>query len=137
MCRRHVRVLLLLTAFEPLSLLPTPCFCSMLFRGGIWAVWSFCILSIICPNCSCRQLFLVSYSLFVFCCLGKFVQVQALQQRVPDSRLSHWQQQLGGPPLSRLNSSVSLAQENGSKFCVPPSHSAYLLKDKISQPGHC
>ena len=96
-----------------------------------------CILSIICPNCSCRQLFLVSYSLFVFSCLRKFVQVQALQQRVPGSSLSHLQQQLGGPALPRLNSSVSLAQENGSKFCVPPSHSAYLLKDKISQPWHC
>ena len=125
------------TAFDPLRLLSTPCFCSMLFRSGIWAVWSFCILSIICPNCSCRQLFLVSYSLFVFSCLRKFVQVQALQQRVPGSSLSHLQQQLGGPALPRLNSSVSLAQENGSKFCVPPSHSAYLLKEKISQPWHC
>ena len=31
--------------------------------------WSFCILlTIICPNCTCTQLFLVPYSLFVFCC---------------------------------------------------------------------
>ena len=31
--------------------------------------WPFCtLLLIICPNCTCMQLFLVSYSLFVFCC---------------------------------------------------------------------
>ena len=30
--------------------------------------WSFCILlSIICPNCQCMQLFLVPYCFFVFC----------------------------------------------------------------------
>ena len=34
--------------------------------------WSFCILlSIICPNCTCMQLFLVPYSFFVFCCLRR------------------------------------------------------------------
>ena len=43
----------------------------------------FCIfLSIICPNCACTQLFFVPYSFFVFCC-SRFVQMQALQQRVP------------------------------------------------------
>ena len=31
------------------------------------AFWSFCNLLIICPNCACVQLFLVSYSFFVFC----------------------------------------------------------------------
>ena len=30
--------------------------------------WSFCILFIICPNCTCTQLFLVLCSFFVFCC---------------------------------------------------------------------
>ena len=53
-----------------------PCFCSWhrvfrsrLFRSGSWVFWSFCILlSIICPNCTCTQLFLVPYSFFVFCC---------------------------------------------------------------------
>ena len=31
--------------------------------------WSLCILlSIICPNCSCKQLFLIPDSSFVFCC---------------------------------------------------------------------
>ena len=33
--------------------------------------WSFCILSIICPNCACTQLFLVPYGFFVFCCLRR------------------------------------------------------------------
>ena len=45
-----------------------PCFCSPLFRSGNWDFWSFCIfLSIICPNCTCTQLFLVPCSFFVFC----------------------------------------------------------------------
>ena len=47
----------------------------------------FCILLfIICPNCTGMQLFLVPCSFFVFCC---FVQVQALQKRVPGPSLSH------------------------------------------------
>ena len=37
-------------------------------------LWSFCILlSTVCPNCECSQLFLVSYSFFVFCCLGRLL----------------------------------------------------------------
>ena len=53
-----------------LLLLLTPYFCSWLFRSGSWGFffWSFCVLSIICPICTCRQLFLVPYSFFVFCC---------------------------------------------------------------------
>ena len=31
----------------------------------------FCILFIICPNCACMQLFLASYSFFIFCCLRR------------------------------------------------------------------
>ena len=46
-----------------------PVFCSRLFRSGSWSFCSFCILfSIICPNCPRTWLFLVPYSLFVFCC---------------------------------------------------------------------
>ena len=48
--------------------------------------WSFCILSIIRPKCTCMQLFSVPYSFFVFCCLETFVQVQALQQRISGPR---------------------------------------------------
>ena len=45
-----------------------PCFCSGLFRSGGWSLWSLCILlSRICPNCACTQLFLIPYSFFVFC----------------------------------------------------------------------
>ena len=48
-----------------------PVFCSRLFRSGSWPFCSFCILfSIICPNCPHTRLFLVPYSLFVFCCGG-------------------------------------------------------------------
>ena len=43
------------------------------------------LLSIICYNCTCKQVFLVPYNLFVFCC-RMFVQVQALQQKVPGPR---------------------------------------------------
>ena len=53
--------------------------------------WSFCVLlSIICPNCAGTQLFLVPDSFFVFLLLEEsFVQVQALQPRVPGPSLSH------------------------------------------------
>lgn len=61
--------------------------CSQLFRSGSWDFWSFCILSVICPNWMCRQLFLIPYSFFVFCYSRRF-QVQAPQQRVPGPKLS-------------------------------------------------
>ena len=42
------------------------------------------LVVIICPNCTCTQLFLVPSSFFVFCCLEEaFVQMQALQPWVP------------------------------------------------------
>ena len=52
-----------------LLLVPTPCFCSWVFRSGSWAFWPVCILlSIICSNCASTQLLLVPYSFTVFCC---------------------------------------------------------------------
>ena len=46
-----------------------PWFCSWHLKPGKLSFWSFCILSfIICPSCSCMQLFLVPYCFFVFCC---------------------------------------------------------------------
>lgn len=45
-----------------------PGFCSWLFRSGNWVFWSFCFLSVTCPNCARTQLFLVPYSFFVCCC---------------------------------------------------------------------
>ena len=55
--------------------------------------WYFCILlSIICPNCICMQLFLVSYSFFVFCCSRRHL-----------SRCKHCSKgsQVPGPSLSQ------------------------------------
>ena len=55
--------------------------------------WSFCILlSIICPNCACMQLFLVPHSFFVFCCLRRCL-----------SRCKHCSKvsQVPGPSLSQ------------------------------------
>ena len=47
-----------------LLFLPTPCFCSWLFRSGSW-VFGFCmLLSRICPNCTYTQLFLLFLFLF-------------------------------------------------------------------------
>ena len=56
-------------------------------------VWSFCILSIICPNCTCMQLFFSPYSFFVFCCWRRGV-----------SRCKHCSQgsQVPGPGPSLL-----------------------------------
>ena len=52
-CRGHLQDLLLLLALQK-------------WRLGFW---SFCILlSIICPKCTCTQLFLVPYGFSVFCC---------------------------------------------------------------------
>ena len=74
-----------------------PCFCSQhtifspnLFKSGSW-VFGLFVLSLICPNCSCTQLFSVSHSFslfFFFLLKNTFVQVQALQQRAPGSSLS-------------------------------------------------
>ena len=64
MCRGHAQY----PAFAP----PDPLLFSWLFRRGSWAFWSFCILlPIICPSCTCTQLFLVPYSVFAFCCLRR------------------------------------------------------------------
>ena len=53
---------------------PTPCFCSWLFRSGTWAFWFVCILlSVICSNCASTQLLLVPYSFTVFCCSRRCV----------------------------------------------------------------
>ena len=47
-----------------------PCFhsCPQLFTSGTWVLGLCILLSIICPNCSCKQLFLIPDSSFVFCC---------------------------------------------------------------------
>ena len=50
------------------------------------------LLSIICPNCACRQLVLVPFSIFVICCSRKSVFRRkhcALQQRLPGPSLCH------------------------------------------------
>ena len=51
---------------------PSPCFCSWLFRSDSWVcLFFFCLFDLwsrICPNCTWVKLFLVPYSLFVFCC---------------------------------------------------------------------
>lgn len=59
--------------------------CPQPFTSGTWVRGLWCtLLSIICPNCSCRQ-FLVSDGSFVFCCWRRFSRWQALQQRGPRS----------------------------------------------------
>lgn len=64
------------------GLCTVPCLSSQLFRNGNWTSLAFVyLLSIICPNCLCMQLFFVPYN-FVFCCSRRFVQMLALQQRV-------------------------------------------------------
>ena len=54
--------------------------------------WSLCILSIICPNSACMQLFLIHYSFFVVCCLRRHL-----------SRCQHCSKgsQVPGPSLSQ------------------------------------
>ena len=82
------------TLFLPL----TPYFCSGLFRSGSWVFWSLCIfLSIICPNCTCIQLFLVPYSFFVF----RYLKCL--------SRYKHWSILAKGPryqPISILPKAI-------------------------------
>ena len=67
-----------------LLLLLTPCFCSQLSRSDSWVFWSFCIFSFwIYPNCACMQLFVVSYSFFVFIAQGDIcpgASIAVLQQ---------------------------------------------------------
>ena len=98
-------------------------------------VWSFCILSIICPNCTCMQLFFSPYSFFVFCCWRRGV-----------SRCKHCSQgsQVPGPGPSlltdprgdRVQPMTHLPTPHGTPFsplllvliprgCVPSSSSAW------------
>ena len=51
-----------------------PCFCFRIFKSGSWVfLVSLNLLSRICPNCACMQLFLVPYSFFELCCLKRGV----------------------------------------------------------------
>ena len=57
--------------------------------------WSFCILlSIICPNYACTQLFLVPYIFFVFCCWGDICPGASTAAKGPRCQLvyctSYW-----------------------------------------------
>ena len=75
--------------------------------------WSFCILlSLICTNCTCTQLFLVPYNLFVFCCLRRHL-----------SSYKHCSKgvQVPGPSLSQIH--VKLLGE----YCVESKNSIKLL----------
>lgn len=78
-----------------LLLLLTPCFCSRFFRSGSWVLVSLYLLPRICPNCTCSQLFLVSYFPFVFCCYRRGLsrcKYCSIAAKVPGPSLSH-------PPL--------------------------------------
>ena len=76
-----------------------PCFCPstllLLLALQKWHLGFFIcmyLLSIICPSCACRQLVLVPYSIFVFCCSRKSVfrcKHRALRQRLPGPSLCH------------------------------------------------
>ena len=73
-----------------LLLLPTPVFflLQVLREWQMGFLVGLYLLSRICPNYTCMQLFLAPYSFFAFC-WGRFVEVQALhhlQQRVRDPR---------------------------------------------------
>ena len=46
--------------------LPTPSFCSRLFRSGNRAFLVFLYLLSLCPSCACAHLLLVPYGFFVF-----------------------------------------------------------------------
>ena len=71
-----------------LLLLLTLCFCFWLLRSGSWAFWTFCILlSIICPNWTCTQLFLVPYSFFVLCCWRRLCPVASTAAKGPRSQV--------------------------------------------------
>ena len=87
-------------------LFPIPC--SQLFRSGSWDFWSLCILSVICPNWMCRQLFLIPYSFFVLCSSRRF-QMQAPQQRVPGPKLS----QQPGSYYPQITDNPTVSKENG------------------------
>lgn len=71
---------------------------------GIFFIFLY-LLSIICPNCLCMQLFFVPYN-FVFCCSRRFVQMLALQQRVL------------GPGVSAGLFSCALRHVTSSSFCI-------------------
>ena len=62
------------------------CFCSSCQLGFLVSLYP---LPRICPNGSCRQLFFIPYSFFVFYCWRRGcsgINFAAMQQRVPDPR---------------------------------------------------
>lgn len=71
-------------------LLPTICFCSRLFRSGLWGFFRFLfflILSMICCSCLLTQLFLSPYIFFVAHCWGRHLSTcKPLQPRSPGLR---------------------------------------------------
>ena len=74
--------------------------------------WSLCIfLSIICPNCTYMQLFVVPYSFFVFCCSRRCL-----------SRCKHGSKgfQVPGPSLSQhlLSKSVRIYETISIKYLM-------------------
>ena len=109
-----------------LVLLCTRCMHSTLLllpASQMWAVvgfQSFCpLFFIICSNCTRMQLFFVPYSFFfffffVFCIFllnEMFVQVQALQQRVPGPR-----SQIPGPSLPYYQKHKLINTKDMQKF---------------------
>ena len=70
-----------------------PAFAPSSSEVAVELFWSFCILlSVICPSCPCTQLFLVPYSLFVFCCWRRslsWCKHYSKGSQVPGPSLAH------------------------------------------------
>ena len=123
-CRGHAQY----PAFAPATLLPA-------LQNGSWSFWSFCILlSIICPNCECMQLFLVPYSFFVFCCSRRHLSMQKLCSKgsqVPGLRVTHHatsEGQLGLTDHRKVK--VLWIDEERGEFLCPYSLFVYTLNFK-------
>ena len=77
---------------------PTTLFFSRYFWSGSWFgfFFFFYLLSIICPDCTCTQLFLVPYLFFFFCTL-------LLRREVcPGINIASLQQSVLSPSLSQI-----------------------------------
>ena len=92
--------------------------------GLFWFL--FILLSRICPDWACTQLFLVPYKFLCILLLEEmFVQVQALQQKVP------------GPSLSHLGA-ISPGKRPGRQDYIPSGHSEVREGSLLAElPGAC
>ena len=108
---------------------------SIVAVGGGFLVFLY-LLSIICPNCACTQLFLVLCSFFVFCCWRtgvsrcKHCSTAAKGPRSQPVSVGDWGRRDPGPSLSQLETEEEgKAHSMGKLLSIPWAGGVQVLGD--------